>query len=80
MTELIAILAIEIVRVFFYFKSFSDEARRVMRGRSENLGLVKTNEVFGVVGMFNNSRFVKVVMIGVSNMVFKSDLDRFINL
>ena len=51
-----------------------------MRGRSENLGLVKTNEVFGVVRMFNNSRFVKVVMIGVSNMVFKSDLDRFISL
>jgi hypothetical protein len=55
LAKLVVILAIEIIRMFFNFDSFPNEARGVIRGRGENFGLVKTNKVFVIEGVFGDS-------------------------
>jgi hypothetical protein len=53
--KFVAILTIEIIRMFFNFDGFPNKVRGVIRGEGKNFGLVKTNEVFGFGGVFGDS-------------------------
>lgn len=52
MPEFIAILLIKVVGVFLNFKGFFDNPRIVTRLRCEDVGFVKANEVFRIIGVF----------------------------
>jgi hypothetical protein len=55
LAKFVAILAIEIIMMFFNFDGFSNKVGGVMKDRGEKFGLVKENEVFGIEGVFCDS-------------------------
>jgi hypothetical protein len=55
-----------------YGKDLSNDLRGVM---GCGCCVIKKNEVFGVMGMFNDNRFSKVIMKSIDNIFFESSLD-----